>query len=208
MKHKKEFIIGTIGIFMIVLGLFLTSSALYEDVNKKEDENSLEEEQLKVGDELIDLKTYRVDQSFFINMPNSFITLDEATLKANYPNNDRPELVFQNTDNTTHVFVTTTNIAMADTDLQAYLDQQVQSLQEGTIESGLYTSNDKTFARWERRDQDPAGYYRDTRYFTFDDKLVIVEFNTLLTQEEEWKDVKDAILDSISFTEEQAKNNL
>ncbi len=97
---------------------------------------------------------------------------------------------------------------MADTDLQAYLDQQVQSLQEGTIESGLYTSNDKTFARWERRDQDPAGYYRDTRYFTFDDKLVIVEFNTLLTQEEEWKDVKDAILDSISFTEEQAKNNL
>ena len=44
MKHKKEFIIGTIGIFMIVLGLSLTSSALYEDVNKKEDENSLEEE--------------------------------------------------------------------------------------------------------------------------------------------------------------------
>ncbi len=206
MKHKKEFIIGTIGIFMIVLGVFLTSSALYDDVNNGQGE-SLEEEQLKVGEELIDLKTYRVDQAFFLNIPNSFITLDEATLKANYPNNDRPELVFQNADNTTHIFITTSNITMADADLQTYLEQQEQNETMVTQTAELYTNHDKTFAKWEHRDQDTTGYYRDTRYFTIDNKLVMVEFNTLLTQEEEWQAVKNAVLDSISFTEEQAKNN-
>ena len=43
--------------------------------------------------------------------------------------------------------------------------------------------------------------YRDIRYFTLDNKLVIVEFNTLVTKEEDWKKASTLLLDAICFQE-------
>ena len=201
MTHKKELVLCIIGIIMIISGSYIMANLVHKEnkqVIKKE-----EDEPLKVGDQLIQFKTYRVDKTFFIQIPDIFSKLDEATLKSNYPTNDRPELVFQTADTITHVFVSTTNEAMTDEGLSAYVANIVANSPTFTVEKNeSYQKHNKFFARLSGLDT-TTNTYRDIRYFTIDNKLAIIEFNTSLEQKKSWKKVSEMILDSICFDESE-----
>ena len=110
MNRKIEIVLVLTGIILIVVGAYIAANLVHDEQMDIIEKN----EPLKVGDEVVKFKVYRVDQLFFLQVPETFLTLDEATLNANYPTDDRPELVFQDAANETHIFVTTTNEAMTD----------------------------------------------------------------------------------------------
>ena len=207
---RKEIILGVIGIVVIVVVAFFLANMIHDNHVKSlsEDENNKQEEEKKeekfeVEGVEINFKTYRVDSSFFLNVPDTFTMLDEATLKSKYNYNNRPELVFMSNDDLEHVFVSTTNEDMTDDGLEAYLNNRITSLTNMTvIDSGVYQEHDKTFARLVATD---ANTYYNIRFFTLENKLVTVEFNTPVSVYEEWEDVVNEVMDSICFNEDDIK---
>ena len=208
---KKEIILGVIGIIVIVVVAFFLANMIHDNhvksINKEEDKKQEEveekEDKIEVNGVEINFKTYRVDSSFFLNVPDTFTMLDEATLKSKYNYNNRPELVFMSESDTEHVFVSTTNEDMTDDGLEAYLNNRVAGLTGMTvIDSGVYQKYDKTFARLVATD---ANTYYNMRFFTLDNKLVTVEFNCSVNTYEEWEKVANEIMDSICFNEDDIK---
>ncbi len=208
---RKEIILGVIGIIVIVVVAFFLANIIHDNhiksINKqeeiKQEEVEEKEEKIEVDGVEINFKTYRVDSSFFLNVPDTFTMLDEAMLKSKYNYNNRPELVFMSETDTEHVFVSTTNEDMTDDGLEAYLNNRVAGLTGMTvIDSGVYQKYDKTFARLVATD---ANTYYNIRFFTLDNKLVTVEFNCSVNTYEEWEKVANEIMDSLCFNEDDIK---
>ena len=206
---KKEIILGVIGIVVIVVVAFFVANFIHnsnQEKISKNNENVSEKEKakkLEVDGVEINFKSYRVDQSFFLNVPDSFIMLDEETLKSKYNYNNRPELVFMSEDDKEHIYISTTNEDMTDDGLEAYLNGRVSSLSNMTVmDNGVYNSYDKTFARLVAND---GTTYYNIRYFTLENKLVSVEFNAPVAEYEKWEDVINKIMDSICFNEDDIK---
>ena len=208
--NRKEIILGVIGIVVIVVIAFFLANMIHDNHVKSlsEEENNKQEEEkkednIKVDGVEINFKTYRVDSSFFLNVPDTFIILDEATLKSKYNYNNRPELVFMSELDSEHIFVSTTNEDMTDDGLEAYLNNRIAGLTNMiVIDSGVYQEHDKTFAKLVATD---ANTYYNLRFFTFDNKLVTIEFNTPVGVYEEWEDVVNEVMDSICFSEDDIK---
>ena len=208
---RKEIILGVVGIILIVVGAFFAGNMIHdsnlESLNANEEgqqgENDKEEEKFEVDGVAINFKTYRVDQVFFINVPDTFTMLDEATLKEKYNYNSRPELVFMSSDDSEHIYISTTDEDMTDEGLADYVSNRALSLTGFTVlDSGVYEKHGKTFARLVVTD---ANTYYNFRYFTIDNKLVSVEFNTPVSVYESWEKVIDEVMDSICFNEEDIK---
>lgn len=206
---RKEIILGVIGIIVIVVVAFFIANLVHDynvDSINKENETKNEEQKedkIEVDGVEINFKTYRVDSSFFLNVPDTFTMLDEATLKSKYNYNNRPELVFISNDDLEHIFVSTTNEDMTDDGLEAYLNNRIAGLTNMTvIDSGVYQEHDKTFARLVATD---ANTYYNIRFFTLDNKLVTIEFNTPVSVYKEWEDVANEVMDSICFSEDDIK---
>ena len=205
---RKEIILGVLGIVVIVVIAFFVANFIHnsnqEKISNNDDVSEKEEDkQLKVDGVEINFKSYRVDQSFFLNVPDTFIMLDEETLKTKYNYNNRPELVFMSEDDTEHIYISTTNEDMTDEGLEVYLNSRVASLSNMTVmDNGIYNSYDKTFARLVAND---GTTYYNIRYFTLENKLVSVEFNTPVTEYEKWEDVVNEVMDSICFSEDDIK---
>ena len=207
---RKEIILGVLGIIVIVVIAFFVANFIHNNNQSKLDDNNSDnvsekdkDKKFEVDGVTINFKSYRVDQSFFLNVPDTFIMLDEETLKSKYNYNTRPELVFMSEDDKEHIYISTTNEDMTDEGLEAYLNSRVSSLSNMTVmDNGIYNSYDKTFARLVAND---GTTYYNIRYFTLENKLVSVEFNAPVTEYEKWEDVINEIMDSICFNEEDIK---
>lgn len=203
---KKEIILGVIGIVCIVVMAFFVANFIHNSTKEKVNNSSSkkqEEEILKIDGKKINFKSYRVDQSFFLNVPANFIMLDEATLKSKYNYNNRPELVFMSEDDKKHIYISTTNEDMTDDGLENYINSRVSNLGNmSVVDKGIYNSYDKTFAKLVYND---GTTYYNVRYFTLENKLVSVEFNVPVTEYDKWKDVIKKIMDSICFSEDDIK---
>ena len=206
---RKEIILGVLGIVVIVVVAYFLANIIHDNhvkainsgENNKQEEKK--EEKLEVDGVEITFKTYRVDSSFFLNVPDTFIMLDEATLKSKYNYNNRPELVFMSELDSEHIFVSTTNEDMTDDGLEDYLNNRIAGLTNMTLlDSGVYQKHDKTFAKLVATD---ANTYYNLRFFTLENKLVTIEFNTQVGVYKEWEDVANEVMNSICFNEEDIK---
>ena len=204
---RKEIILGVIGIIVIVVVAFFVASIIHDYnnkiINKNESSKEKEEEKLEIDGKEVNFKTYRVDSSFFLNVPDIFVMLDEDTLKEKYNYNSRPELVFMSEDDLEHIFINTTDEDMTDDALETYLNGRIATVSSMTLlDSGVYKKYNKTFAKLVVHDDKT---YYNFRFFTLDNKLVIVEFNTSVDLYKDFEDVVNEIMDSICFNEEDIK---
>lgn len=203
LKHK---------ILFIIIGIIFTVSAAYITVlmvdNSKVEEVSPEEDKLIINGEEITFKYYRVDQLFFLSVPQSFKIWDEVTLLGTYPNNDRPELVFESQDGTTQIQITTTEQDMTDDLLTTFVETTRESLQSlvETVETDFYTKYDKNFGQIKYTEINDSGNYHDIRYFTLNNKLVKVEFITIKQEQVDWEEASNIILESICFDSQYLEN--
>ena len=207
---RKEIILGVIGIVVIVVVAYFLANIIHDynvksiDRGENNKQEEKKEEKLEVDGVEITFKTYRVDSSFFLNVPDTFIMLDEATLKSKYNYNNRPELVFMSELDSEHIFVSTTNEDMTDDGLEAYLNNRIAGLTNMTLlDSGVYQKHDKTFAKLVATD---ANTYYNLRFFTLENKLVTIEFNTQVGVYKEWEDVANEVMDSICFNEKYSSD--
>ena len=199
-------------LFFFMLGIILVIIAAYMTVffmrNPKAEEVLTEEDKLIINGEEVIFKYYRVDQLFFLSVPQSFKIWDEVTLLGTYPNNDRPELVFESQDGTTQIQITTTEQDMTDDLLTTFVETTRESLQSlvETVETNFYTKYDKNFGQIKYTEINDSGNYHDIRYFTLNNKLVKVEFITIKQEQVDWEEASNIILESICFDSNDLNN--
>lgn len=198
--NKKEIILGVLGIVIIlVVAFFLANMIRDYNVNNLD----LEDDRIMLDGEVVNFKTYKVDDSFFLNVPDTFIMLDEETLKSKYNYNSRPELVFMSSDDLEHIFISTTNQDMTDDGLENYLNDVITGLTDMTVlDSGVYKEYDKVFAKLVITN---TNTYYNIRFFTVDNKLVTMEFNIPIGVYKAYEDVVNEVMDSICFDENDIK---
>ncbi len=202
-EKKKPIIYIALIIIIVFLAYFIASTFR---TTKKKEEPKEETEIFKVGDIQVDFKLYRVNQSFFIKVPNNLTKLDDETLKAKYGTTNRPELVFEDSADLTHIYITVNTIDMTEDGIPSFMEGKKIELANYEIdEITTYQAYGKTFGRAAVSDTLDTGKYYDIRYFSMNNKLVTVEFNTLKPTKQEWLQVSKEILDSICFTEEDTK---
>lgn len=201
--NKKEIVLGVVGIVIIVVVAFFLANMIH-DYNVNNINNvKTEDDRIMLDGEVVNFKTYKVDDSFFLNVPDTFIMLDEETLKSKYNYNSRPELVFMSNDDLEHIFISTTNEDMTDDGLETYLNNVIAGLTDMTVlDSGVYQEHDKTFAKLVITN---TNTYYNLRFFTIDNKLVTMEFNTPIGVYKDFEDVVNEVMDSICFNEEDIK---
>ena len=201
-EKKKKIIYIALIIIIVFLAYFIAST--FRTTKKKEE---VEEETIfKVGDIQVEFKLYRVNQSFFIKVPDNFTKLDDETLKTKYGTTNRPELVFEDMADITHLFITVNSMDMTEDGIPNFMEEKKKELANYEIdEITTYQAHGKTFGRVSVSDTLDTGNYYDIRYFSLNNKLVTVEFNTLKPTKEEWKQVSEEMLNSICFTEEDTK---
>ena len=205
MTYGKKVAVMIFGIILIVAGAFVMASLVHEKNMEVEEKK---EQGIKVGDQSISFKLYRVDQSFFIQIPDTFSILDEQTLKDKYGLSDRPELVFQSADDATHVFVNTTDYQVNDVGLSSYVDALKSGLSGIIVQSyEVKEKYGKPFVSLVAVDNN-SQMYKNIVYFTYQDKLVIVEFNTSAVQQENWENAASFIIDSICFEEKDVRKEI
>ena len=200
---RKEIILGVLGIVVIVVIAFLIASAIHNHNVDSISNEKKDKVEFEINGKEVNFKTYRVDQSFFLNVPDTFVMLDEETLKTKYNYNNRPELVFMSSDDLKHIFISTTNESMTDDSLEEYLSNRIAGLVNMTVlDSGVYQKYKKTFASLVASD---ANTYYNLRFFTLEDKLVTIEFNIPINEYQEWEDVVNEVMDSVCFSEDDIK---
>ena len=204
MNEKKKKIIYIALIIIVVFLAYFIASTFHS--NKKKEESREKNEIFKVGDIPVNFKLYRVNQSFFIKVPDNLTKLDDETLKAKYGTTNRPELVFEDMADITHLFITVNSMDMTEDGIPNFMEGKKRELVNYEIdEITTYQAYGKTFGRVAASDTLDTGKYYDIRYFSMNNKLVTVEFNTLKPTKEEWLQVSKEILNSICFTEEDTK---
>ena len=198
--NKKEIILGVLGIVIILVVAFFLANMIHDyNVNNLD----LEDDRIMLDGEVVNFKTYKVDDSFFLNVPDTFIMLDEETLKSKYNYNSRPELVFMSSDDLEHIFISTTNQDMTDDGLENYLNDVITGLTDMTVlDSGVYKEYDKVFAKLVITN---TNTYYNIRFFTVDNKLVTMEFNIPIGVYKAYEDVVNEVMDSICFDENDIK---
>lgn len=202
-KHKKEILLVLLGVILILTGAYLTAKASNKETVKP---ISKKEETLKVNGQTINLKLYRVDKSFFLQIPDDFIAMTGDDLNQKYGTSARAELIFDSKDDLTHISVTRGKDDILEESLGTYIETLKNTMTGYTdVKFETYQKYGKNFARIVATSSDEAAKYYDIRYFVLDNKLITVEFYTTINQKREWEKVSKKILDSICFNEDDIK---
>lgn len=203
-KHKKEILLVLLGVILILTGAYLTAKASNKEIAKPVPKK---EETLKVNGQVINLKLYRVDKSFFLQIPDDFVAVTGDALNQKYGTSARAELIFESKDDLTRISVTRGKDDVAEESLASYIETFKNNMVGYTdVKFETYQKYGKNFARIVATSTDESSRYYDIRYFILDNKLVTVEFYTTINQKTEWEKVSKKILDSICFDEEDIKD--
>ena len=202
MMKKKEIIFGVLGIVLLVCLAFFVASYINK-VNQDKINMEKKEKAFFIEDKEVKFKTFYVDKSFFINVPNNMKPLNSDMLKQKYNYNDRPELVFESSDDLAHIFISTTDVSMTDERLSDYLENRVSALTNMAIlKKNTYNKYKKVFANLVCSD---SNIYYNYLFFTINDKLVTVEFNIAYNKLNDYEKVIEEVMKSICFLEDDIK---
>ena len=140
-------------------------------------------------------------------MPDSFAVMSEELLRLKYPNENRPTIVYTNSDGTINIAVNHPDSEIPNDAVGALRDQIVTSFKN------LYPS--AVWYRDEMASVDGRNYFvielttpavdteiRNIMYFSsLNDRLLGISFNCTVEHEQEWAEIGKRVIDSISIVQ-------
>ncbi len=156
----------------------------------------------KVETEYIDFK----DGALRVKVPTQLSALSDDKLTEIYGNSNKPTAVYTNDKQDIGVVINITDTALNNDQIRNYLDTMTALLDVtgNIVSTDYYTAQGHNIGTLElsleSTDKDETGRYDHMAFFSLDDKLVIVTFETSSDLRDEWKPVGQFIIKSISFT--------
>lgn len=206
MKDKKK--IGKI-VFGVVCVVIIMICVIIQIVVKNEDKK-LEKESQKyktlvvetTGGQKIETEYIHInDKKFYIKVPKSFKQLDYQTIIKKY-NGDVPNVVFSNDETTINIAVSTTENEMKDSQIKEYKEYMENLLKDNSeiVETNYYNVDNHNIGQIKLiSNATDTKIYNNMIFFSYDDELVIINFNCTEVLKDEWNNVGDFIIDSLFF---------
>lgn len=202
MNFKSVFIVS---LFFICLSFFVF--VLISLNNNNNDLNNLfsDDENMIVttssGIEVETEYTYINNNDFYVKIPKIFKELTDDEISSKY-SGYLPEVVFSNDDSTVNVAFSLTDKKIKDVQIESYINYLFNSLKSNNeiINNQIYTVDDHTVGRIEFVNKIvDSEIYNNMVCFSYNDRLVIVSFNSTIELRDEWEIVGKFIINSLKF---------
>lgn len=141
-----------------------------------------------------------------ISIPEQFIIMSDEMKQIKYPTGNAPKEVYTNEEGTINVALNENASPLKEEELEAFTEEMVamyQPIATEWIEDGIVEINGKkagylTFVV--AAEGDNASIYNSMLFTVVNDQLVLVNFNCLQEQLEEWKATGDEIIQSFKIS--------
>ncbi len=206
MSKGLKIVLGIVIIIVVAISAYFITYGLTTYFLDKQNEDTSNIPEYTVGDQKIHTFICEVNNDFELEIPDTFTKMDEETLKAKYPLETRPGLVYTNDEANINVAVSVTENEMTDDQIEEFLE----------VYRGLFGESETiNLIRCEVAEQNgmktgrvemitPAvdtNIYNNMCFFQIDNKQVIVSFNCKESQMDDWKDMSNVIINSIKLME-------
>lgn len=189
---------------IIIIGVYITPK--YILVKK---ENAEEKEELK---EVFDVKKkdgtvvkteyYTFDNdNFYLKIPKEFDSMSSDLVNTKYPNGNVPTYVLTNKETTINVVVNVTEDKMSNEAIEPFLETMKQTFSSSQIiETNVYKKENHNIGEiiFISNGVD-TDIYNHMIVFSVDDTLRIVSFNCTKELQDNWKEVGEFIIKSLTF---------
>ena len=120
MKKKGILLISVLIVMTIALVLFFFSlkDKKTEKISKKE----VNEEIIKLNGEEVNFKKYRINQQFYLEIPELFVQMSDEEVNKRYTNDFKPGLIFTDDEMLVNILVHASNEALTNDGLQTFLE--------------------------------------------------------------------------------------
>ena len=208
MENKKKIrkIVFAVVCVVIVMVCVLIQMVIKNE-NKKLEKESQKYKALVVettGGQKIETEYIHVDdKKFYIKIPKSFKQLDYQTIIKKY-NGDVPNVVFSNDETTINIAISTTENEMKDSQIKEYKEYMENLLKDNSeiVETNYYNVDNHNIGQIKLiSNATDTKIYNNMIFFSYSDKLVIINFNCTEALKYEWDRVGDFIIDSLFFKE-------
>lgn len=141
-----------------------------------------------------------------ISIPEQFIIMSDEMKQIKYPSGNAPKEVYTNEDGTINVALSETGSPMNEEDLEALKEEMVamyQPVATEWMEDGIVEMNGKKAGYLSfvvEVEGDNASIYNSMLFTVVDGQLVLVSFNCLQEQLEEWKTTSEEIIQSFKIS--------
>jgi len=208
MKKNKN----VIGIVLVVVSavIVLVCAIIHFYIENENKELEKESEKFKTlivdtkSGEKIETEYVHIDnENYFIKIPKSFSQLDNETINKKY-NGEVPNIVFSNDETTINVAISATNNNMNDSQIKKYMEdmEKLMSNYSEVIDTKLYKVDNHTIGQMKLVSSAyDTNIYNNMLCFSYNGKLVIINFNCTVNLKDEWEKVGDFIIDSLFFDE-------
>lgn len=152
--------------------------------------------------EKVETESLSFDDKFYLKVPRSFKRLDDEIIAEKY-HGDVPDIVFSNDEININIAVSFTENQMADSQIERYKELMENLLEHnGTIlDTDYYRVDNHNVGQIKViSDAVDTQIYNNMIFFSYDGKLVLISFNCTKKLKDEWDDIGDFIISSLSFT--------
>lgn len=204
-KSTRKCILGFLCIGFVVICLSLQFVLNQDTKRLKKEGEKLENLVVKTKSGMDIETTYRNinEEKFYIKIPTDFQILNEELLYKKY-SGEVPTLVFSNEETTINVAVSLSKNTMKDAQIKEYKEYMEKLLKENSeiVDTRLYEVDGHSVGQIKLiTEASDTNIYNNMIFFSYKDKLVIINFNCTIDLKEEWQDVGDFIIDSLFFKE-------
>lgn len=208
MKDKKKIVGIVFGVVCAVILIVCAGITVYfKNADKKLEKESKKYETLvvetKSGEKIETEYVHVDDEKYYIKIPKSFKQLDNETINKKY-NGEVPGIVFSNDETTINVAISVTDNNMKNNQIKQY-KEEMEKLMKGyseVVDTKYYKVDNHNVGQIKLvSDAVDTKIFNNMIFFSYKDKLVIINFNCTENLRDEWEKVGDFITDSLFFGE-------
>jgi hypothetical protein len=195
MKKTLLMILSTVMFCLIIVGCSGAKDGAATD-------NSKDKKQFVIAGEKVELKDVElVPDRLEIAIPSTFNKMSEDMKKMKYPNPNPPSLVYTNAQGSTNIAFSQMQAAVKDEQIVQFKDGLKRSIKTNAKEwynDGVTKINGKNIAYLEFLSEAAnEKIYNHMMLMELDNKLVIMSFNCLEKDKQDWKPVVKEIMNSL-----------
>lgn len=199
MKKKGILLISVLIVMTIALVLFFFSlkDKKTEKISKKE----VNEEIIKLNGEEVNFKKYRINQQFYLEIPELFVQMSDEEVNKRYTNDFKPGLIFTDDEMLVNILVHASNEALTNDGLQTFLESYKTTVAGASITKEEITVKDsKNIARLDYTIQnDITLEAHHILFFSIEDKAMMIDFKYPSEKATVWDKICEYTLKSLKF---------
>ncbi len=189
---------------IVLISCYIVSNYILSGEKEVVKENNKETFEVTRNDgEVVKTEYYTFDNdNFYLKIPEKFNSMSSDLLNVKYPNGNIPTYVLTNEETTINVVVNVTKDKMNNASITPFLETMKQTLETSSeiIESNVYEKENHNIGeiKFISKAVD-TDIYNHMIIFLVDDTLRIVSFNCTKEVKDNWENVGEFVIDSLTF---------